>query len=112
MKILRPIAIAVCLSVPAANALAQVPLLPPPGAPAAVKKPAKAKILKPVVKKPAPAPTPAPPASATAAPVPDDPNTDLVYGAYQRGQYKTAFDLASRRAENGDPKAMAMLGEL
>ena len=47
------------------------------------------------------------------APVPDDPNADLVYGAYQRGLYKTAFDLATRRAqEKGDPKAMTMLGEL
>ena len=36
-----------------------------------------------------------------------------VYGAYQRGQYKTAFDLATKRAQdNGDPKAMTMLGEL
>ena len=35
------------------------------------------------------------------------------YGAYQRGQYKTAFDLATNRAQfNGDPKAMTMLGEL
>ena len=36
-----------------------------------------------------------------------------MYGAYQRGQYKTAFDLATNRAQyNGDPKAMTMLGEL
>ena len=36
-----------------------------------------------------------------------------MYGAYQRGQYKTAFDLATKRAQdNGDPKAMTMLGEL
>ena len=36
-----------------------------------------------------------------------------MYGAYQRGMYKTAFDLATKRAqENGDPKAMTMLGEL
>ena len=49
----------------------------------------------------------------TPAPVPDDPNVDLVYGAYQRGQYKTAFDLATQRAQDkGDPKAMTMLGEL
>jgi len=47
------------------------------------------------------------------APVPDDPNADLVYGAYQRGQYKTAFDLASKRAQDfSDSKAMTMLGEL
>ena len=43
----------------------------------------------------------------------DDPNVDLVYGAYQRGLYKTAFDLATKRAQfNADPKAMTMLGEL
>ena len=60
-----------------------------------------------------PAATPAPTATVTPAPVPDDPNLDLVYGAYQRGFYKTAFDLATKRAEeNGDPKAMTMLGEL
>jgi len=29
------------------------------------------------------------PAAAIPAAVPDDPNADLVYGAYQRGQYKT-----------------------
>ena len=49
----------------------------------------------------------------TPAPVPDDPNVDLVYGAYQRGMYKTAFDLATERVQDtGDPKAMTMLGEL
>ena len=43
----------------------------------------------------------------------DDPNVDIVYGAYQRGLYKTAFDLATTRAQyNGDAKAMTMLGEL
>ena len=47
------------------------------------------------------------------APAFEDPNVDLVYGAYQRGMYKTAFDLATTRAQyNGDPKAMTMLGEL
>ena len=25
----------------------------------------------------------------------EDPNVDLAYGAYQRGQYKTAFDIAT-----------------
>ena len=29
----------------------------------------------------------------------DDPNVDLVYGAYQRGLYKTALDLALTRAQ-------------
>src|SRR5712671_2216355 len=118
MKILRPISIAVCSLMLAASAVAQVQLLPPPGMPSPASKPAKAKakIIKPAAKKPAPAPTPAAkpqlPTSATTAPGTDDPNADVVFGAYQRGQYKTAFDLATARAGNGDPKSMAMLGEL
>ena len=44
-------------------------------------------------------PAAAPAATVTPAPAPDDPNVDLVYGAYQRGQYKTAFDLATKRAQ-------------
>ena len=56
-----------------------------------------------------PAPTP----RRRPTPAFEDPNVDLVYGAYQRGMYKTAFDLAMTRAQyNGDPKAMTMLGEL
>ena len=52
------------------------------------------------------------PAAPRAEP-PDDPNVDLVFGAYQRGLYKTAFDLATKRAQDkSDPKAMTMLGEL
>ena len=43
----------------------------------------------------------------------DDPNVDNVYAAYQRGLYKTTFDLATTRAQYArDPKAMTMLGEL
>src|SRR5690349_9663094 len=46
----------------------------------------------------------APPA---AQPAPEDPNVDLVYGAYQRFDYRTAFRLATQRAQElGDPKAM------
>jgi hypothetical protein len=118
MKALRPISIVVCLLTPAAGAVAQIQLTPQPAAaaPKASKaaKPAKAKILKPAAKKTGPAATPATPQlpSSATAPVADDPNADVVFGAYQRGQYKTAFDLATKRAENGDPKAMAMLGEL
>src|SRR6478609_4941601 len=68
-----------------------------------------------VTKKPAlpeTRPTPLPAATATPAPVPDNPNVDLVYGAFQRGEYKTAFNLATQRAQAGDPKAMTMLGEI
>ncbi|HXQ03160.1 MAG TPA: tetratricopeptide repeat protein, partial [Bradyrhizobium sp.] len=132
MKILRPILIlASCLTF-AANAAAQISLVPPGvDTPPADKSAAKAKA-KPAAaaKKPAaPAATPnpaapaatakpaarpaAPTATVTPAPAPDDPRVDLVFGAYQRGQYKTAFDLASKRAQDtGDPKAMTMLGEL
>ncbi|MDO9061989.1 MAG: HcpA family protein, partial [Bradyrhizobium sp.] len=134
MKILRPLSIltiflAGLLMLPA-SAMAQTQLLPPPGAPRPLLPPpgmpkpvAPAKKEKPkppvAAKKaapattPKPAETPTPTATVTPAPVFDDPNVDLVYGAYQRGQYKTAFDLATNRAQfNGDPKAMTMLGEL
>ena len=38
---------------------------------------------------------------------------DYVYGAYQRGYFLTALSLATHRAaENNDPKAMTMLGQL
>src|ERR1700719_2723918 len=79
------------------------------------KKPAapEAKPAAPEAKPAAPAAKPPPPAATvTPAPAPQDPNVDLVYGAYQRGQYKTAFDLASARAQVGDVKAMTVLGEL
>jgi len=59
-----------------------------------------------------PKPTPTPAATVIPAPPTDNSNADLVFGAYQRGQYKTAFDLATVRAQAGDPKAMTMLGEL
>src|SRR5258708_14649780 len=124
MKLLRPISILVSCLLLTAGAAAQISLTPP-GAeapPAASKPAAKPKANPPAVaKKPAapaatpkPAATPAAPtATVTPAPVPDDPNVDLVFGAYQRGQYKTAFDLATKRAQDtGDPKAMTMLGEL
>ena len=61
---------------------------------------------------PKPSPSPKPAATVIPAPPADNSNVDLVFGAYQRGQYKTAFDLATVRAQGGDPKAMTMLGEL
>ena len=43
----------------------------------------------------------------------NDPAIDVVYGAYQRGFYRTALELAKIRAtEKNDPVAMTMLGEL
>ncbi|MDB5503627.1 MAG: HcpA family protein [Tardiphaga sp.] len=116
MKILRFLIILAGCATWAGCASAQIQLTPqaapaaPPKAskPAAPKAPAKAPAA--VAKKP-PAPAPKPAEPTAAAPV--DSNADLVYGAYQRGQYKTAFDLAMKRAqENNDPKAMTMLGEL
>ena len=131
MKLLRPISILASLLMLAASASAQVSLTPPATIPAPASAPAAKKetpkepaketskeTSKPkaaaVAKKPA---TPKPGATPTPSPSPtpvfEDPNVDLVYGAYQRGQYKTAFDLATTRAQyNGDPKAMTMLGEL
>lgn len=37
---------------------------------------------------------------------------DLAYGAYQRGQYLTAFELALPRANLGDPAAQTLIAEL
>ena len=134
MKLLRPISLLAGLLMTMAVATAQTSLAPPaaqppasppaakkeapkPKAPTAAKKPAAtptptpAAPLKPAVTtRPAPAPPPFP---SSPTPTFDDPNVDNVYGAYQRGLYKTAFDLAMTRAQYArDPKAMTMLGEL
>ncbi len=37
---------------------------------------------------------------------------DRAFGAYQRGYYLTAFDLALPRAENGDPAAQTLIAEM
>jgi TPR repeat protein len=37
---------------------------------------------------------------------------DEAYGAYQRGLYKTAYDLALVRANNGDPAAQILVAEI
>ena len=50
-----------------------------------------------------PAPAPNPAASA---------EIDVAYGAYQRGLYLTAFNEAARRAQQDDPAAMTLLGEI
>src|SRR4051794_35231212 len=98
MRSLRPISLLLCLMW-TAGAGAQISLSPP-GAESPSVQPVKAKP-KPPAKKPAaapiapkPAPAPAPAATVTPAPLPDDPTVDTVYAAYQRGMYKTAFDLA------------------
>jgi len=54
---------------------------------------------------------PAPPPPAPAA-EPQDPNADIAYAAFQLGQYVTALNEASKRAQQNDPAAMTLLGEL
>jgi uncharacterized protein len=70
---------------------------------------------------PAPEKTKTPPASAQVAPPTKttalQPQAaasavDLAYGAYQRGYYLEAFQEATRRAGDGDPVAMTLLGDL
>src|SRR6185312_1325098 len=114
--------LASCLVLTASTAAAQVSLAPPGAQPPPASRPAAKPKPKPhaITKPAASAATPKPgadqvppAATVTPAPAPDNPNVDLVFGAYQRGQYKTAFDLATQRVqERSDPKAMTMLGEL
>lgn len=51
-----------------------------------------------------------------AAPAPDlksfDPRADDAYGAFQRGYYLTAMELALERAKTGDPAAQTLIAEL
>ena len=42
----------------------------------------------------------------------NDPNADLAYGAYQRGYYLTALELALPRAGTGDPAAQTLIAEI
>ena len=135
MKLLRSISLLASLLMTMAGATAQISLTPPAAQPPANPPAAKKEAPKPkaptAAKKSAATPTPAPAPAAplkpaittkpTATPAPspsptaafEDPNVDIVYGAYQRGLYKTAYDLAITRAQyNGDAKAMTMLGEL
>lgn len=63
-------------------------------------------------------PLPQPATTEERAPLPDlDParfgkQIDEAYGAYQRGLYKTAYNLALPRAQNGDPAAQTLVAEL
>ncbi len=107
MSLLRPIAVVLGCAVLTTGAVAQISLTPPaaqaPASKPAAKKeePKHAPKPKAAAEKkqaaPKPATSPTPPASPT-HPF-DDPNVDLVYGAYQRGLYKTTFDLATNRAD-------------
>jgi uncharacterized protein len=118
MKVLRPVSILFSCLMLAGSAAAQISLTPPGVQTPTDSKPAKPSPSKPEPRKHDPKPTAAKkPGSAAepaaSVPAPADPRADLVYGAFQRGEYKTAFNLALKRAqENNDPKAMTMLGEL
>ncbi|MCB1454741.1 MAG: sel1 repeat family protein, partial [Nitratireductor sp.] len=41
-----------------------------------------------------------------------DPRADAAYGAFQRGYYLTAFELALERAKNGDAAAQTLIAEM
>lgn len=72
--------------------------------------------------KPASAPLPQPATRLAPGPLPSadaiDPErfgakpADEAYGAFQRGLYKTAYDLALVRAKNGDPAAQVLVAEI
>ena len=53
--------------------------------------------------------TPTPRLTDESAP---DPGADLAFGAYQRGYYLTALQLALPRAESGDPAAQTLIATL
>ncbi|NKB50841.1 MAG: sel1 repeat family protein [Rhizobiaceae bacterium] len=61
-----------------------------------------------------PAPISGPDANAGDPIVDDSPKTnpDYAYGAYQRGYYLTALEMALPRAEIGDPAAQTLIAEL
>ncbi|WP_137043495.1 tetratricopeptide repeat protein [Pseudolabrys sp. FHR47] len=59
-----------------------------------------------------PASPPLPPPAPNSQTAAVDPNADVAYGAYQRGYFLTAFNEASRRAQQNDAAAMTLLGEL
>jgi TPR repeat protein len=55
--------------------------------------------------------TPPPPLAPNAAANVES-SIDLAYGAFQRGHYLTAFNEATKRAQQNDPAAMTLLGEI
>ena len=97
-----------------APARAQAPTaIAPPAAEAPAATPAKP-APKPVPRKPPagkPVATDIPPALAPVSASARDP--DLAFGAFQRGYYLTALQIATQRVnEKGDVKSMTLLGEL
>jgi len=64
------------------------------------------------VTKNAPALPPWPQQAPSAAGAVDPSTIDVAYGAFQRGHYLTALNEATRRAQQNDPAAMTLLGEI
>ncbi len=95
----------------AASALAE-PATPPQDKPQATTEP----------RHPIATPLPQPATTAEPGPLPSadavNPDrfgakpADAAYGAFQRGLYKTAYNLALARAENGDPAAQVLVAEI
>ena len=99
-RLLAPLAAGLALVAVAGPVAAQVnaPASAQPAKPATANSPAKP-ATKPAAK----------PAASKASPVSPDP----AFSAYQRGKFKTAFDLAVQRANrDGDPASMVLVGEL
>ena len=57
-------------------------------------------------------PPPNPLAIPNAAANPNNSKADIAFGAFQRGFYLTALAEASKRAQQKDPQAMTLLGEI
>lgn len=76
--------------------------------------PAKVKFTKPIEGPEFPAPIDGSGNEKLGSELKVDPNkkTDLAYGAFQRGYYLTAFQLALPQAETGDPAAQTLIAEL
>ena len=53
-----------------------------------------------------------PPSQPSANSANDQSNVDIAYGAFQRGLYITAFNEATKRAQQNDAAAMTLLGEM
>ncbi|HEY2425982.1 MAG TPA: tetratricopeptide repeat protein, partial [Pseudolabrys sp.] len=64
------------------------------------------------VTKNAPALPPWPQQAPSAAGTVDPSTIDTAYGAFQRGHYLTALNEATKRAQQNDPTAMTLLGEI
>ena len=93
---------------PASSSLPQLPQpVPQPGSAAAAKK-GDRPIANPL---PQPATTAEPATAINPARFGNRP-PDAAYGAYQRGLYKTAYNLALERASNGDAAAQTLVAEI